>query len=773
MRVHIRGAVQGVGFRPYVYRLATDLQLQGWVRNSATGLTIEAEGSQDILRVFLSRLREEYPAHAVIQSCEAEWLPAAGHTAFVIQQSEGGRKIALILPDLGTCPACLAEIRDPANRRYRYPFTNCTHCGPRFSIIEALPYDRPHTTMKRFRMCPDCRHEYEDPDDRRFHAQPNACPVCGPQLAWWNADGAILATRDDALRRAVSAVRLGQIVAVKGLGGFHLICDARDENAVRLLRERKSREEKPFALMLPDLATVRQLCEASDEEEASLTSQIAPILLLRRLREPSRDLNIAASVAPANPNLGVMLPYTPLHHLLLADLGFPLVATSGNLSDEPICTDEHEALQRLAGIADFFLVHNRPLARHVDDSIVRFMANREQILRRARGYAPLPVSLPTAVPTLLAVGGHLKNTIALSVGADVFLSQHIGDLETQQASAAFQEVIDHFQTVYEHAPVATACDAHPGYLSTRYARRVGNRTIPVQHHLAHVLACQTENGLDPPLLGVAWDGTGYGLDGTIWGGEFIVVTATEWQRFASFRTFPLPGGERAVREPRRTALGLLHEMVGPHILSRQELAPVAAFAPRERGLLGAMLERGINCPLTSSAGRLFDAACALLGVCQIMSFEGQAAMELEFLLEGIAEEPAYPVCFQRSAETESDRGRSPGFSTGVLRLDWEPLFQALLADVREGVAPGAIAKRFHNALSEAVVMVAERAAIQQVVLTGGCFQNCYLLERSLARLRQKGFVPCWHAQVPPNDGGIALGQIVAAASGLAHATQRT
>ncbi|MDW8241321.1 MAG: carbamoyltransferase HypF, partial [Acidobacteriota bacterium] len=515
LRITIRGAVQGVGFRPFVYRLANEMGLPGWVLNSPQGVFIEVEGNAPELETFLLRIEREKPPRSFIQSLEYSFLDPVGYTTFEIRHSdESGEKTALVLPDIATCSDCLREIFDPTNRRHRYPFTNCTNCGPRFTIIEALPYDRPNTTMKHFAMCNECRSEYENPLDRRFHAQPNACPRCGPHLELWDAGGKVLASHHDALGGAAAAIRDGRIVAVKGLGGFHLIVDARNEDAVVCLRRRKHREEKPFALMYPHLECVKEHCIVSELEERLLLSPESPIVLLRR-RSEGRIVRsaISPSVAPGNPYLGVMLPYTPLHHLLMAELGFPVVATSGNLSDEPICTDEQEALERLAGIADLFLIHNRPIARHVDDSVVRVMMGRELVLRRARGYAPLPIAncgvtdsqgTPSLVqegtssPTsMFAVGAHLKNTIAVSVGSQVFVSQHIGDLETAEAFEAFQRVIKSFHDLYNLRPSAVACDAHPDYLSTHYARRNGLPVISVQHHYAHVLSCMAENELEP------------------------------------------------------------------------------------------------------------------------------------------------------------------------------------------------------------------------------------------------------------------------------------
>lgn len=752
LRLVIRGAVQGVGFRPFIYRLATGMGLHGWVNNSAQGVFIEVEGDRDLLESFLLRIPAERPPHAFIQSLESSFLDPIGYGDFTIRHSEEvGARTAFILPDLATCPDCRREILDATDRRYRYPFTNCTNCGPRFSIIQALPYDRPNTTMKHFTMCEACQAEYDNPLDRRFHAQPNACPRCGPHLELWNRQGEVLATHDAALGQAAEAIRQGQVVAVKGLGGFHLMVDARSAAAIGRLREGKHREEKPFAVMYPDLEAVRRDCEVAPLEERLLLAPECPIVLLRK-----RDTaaGVCDGVAPGNPYLGVMLPYTPLHHLLLADLGFPVVATSGNLTDEPICTDEHEVIARLGAIAELYLVHNRPIARHVDDSIVRVMLGREMVMRRARGYAPLPVHLKEAVPAILAVGAHLKNTVALAVGSEVFISQHIGDLETVQAYEAFTRVIADFEFLYDAAPVALGCDLHPDYLSTLYARQLDTPHVGVQHHFAHVLSCMAENELDGPLLGVAWDGTGYGTDATIWGGEFLRVrpgTGNSFERVAHLRTFRLPGGEAAIREPRRVALGLLYAMLGADVFARTDLAPLSAFTAAELRLLQSMLQRGFNCPVTSSAGRLFDAVASLIGLRQKATFEGQAAMELEFALHGTATDEHYPVAWHASAA---------GAGTAPLMVDWAPLVHGLLADLTAGVTVAELSARFHNTLAAAVVAVAERAGEEHVVLSGGCFQNRYLTERTVHRLRAAGFRPYWHQRVPTNDGGIALGQVV-------------
>lgn len=789
IKIILRGAVQGVGFRPFVYRLATEMNLTGWVSNSAQGLFIEAEGSQAALEQFVLRVEKEKPPAAVVHSLEFSFLDARGYAHFEIRQSEdSGKKTAVIMPDIATCPDCLREIFDPRDRRYLYPFTNCTNCGPRFTIIAALPYDRPNTTMKKFAMCPACREEYENPRDRRFHAQPNACPHCGPHLELWQANGKALAKNHEALQQSAHLVREGKILALKGIGGFLLMVDARNNDAVMRLRARKKREEKPFALMYPSLGDVKADCQVSALEERLLLSPESPIVLL--VRNPTTHISQSA-IAPHNPYLGVMLPYSPLHHLLLRELGFPVIATSGNLSDEPICIDEHEALARLGAIADAFLVHDRPIVRHVDDSVARVMLGRELILRRSRGYAPLPIHLHETLPNLLAVGAHLKNTIALSVANNVFLSQHIGDLETKEAHTAFQKVIADFQRLYESTPEAVVCDLHPDYLSTQHAHALQIPVVAVQHHYAHIAACMAENELQPPALGVSWDGTGFGLDGTIWGGEFLHVKNKTFERVAHFRPFKLPGGEAAIKQPRRTALGVLFEIFGEKVFGRDDLIPIQSFSKIELRLLQQMLEKNLNTPITTSAGRLFDAVAALAGLHQHTAFEGQAAMELEFAIGEACTDEIYSFRIAEFGMRNDEFGTmnapaSSSDSRSALRnpqsairnsqpairnpqspivIDWQPMILGIVEDVKCGQAVGLISAKFHNTLVEIIIAVARAVREQKILLSGGCFQNKYLTERAVVRLREAGFKPYWHQRVPPNDGGIVLGQVMAAARG--------
>ncbi|WP_309735002.1 carbamoyltransferase HypF [Chamaesiphon sp. OTE_75_metabat_556] len=773
LQLQISGAVQGVGFRPFVYHLARTLGLTGWIRNTNRGVSIELEGTATKLQEFQTRLQIEKPTHAQLDRIEVTWAAVLGDLDFTIldsDESSSQPKSAVILPDLATCPACFADIFTPANRHYRYPFTNCTHCGPRFSIVKSLPYDRVNTTLQGFPMCPACQAEYDNPADRRFHAQPNACHICGPHLELWDCSGEVIATHDDALLQAAAAVRSGQILAFKGLGGFQLIVDARNDVAVKRLRDRKHRPDKPLAVMFPSIDRVHEYCQVNPLAADLLQSANAPIVLLP-VRERSL-FTLSASIAPRNPYLGVMLPYTPLHHLLLAELGFPVVATSGNRSGEPICIDETQALQTLAGIADVFLVHNRPIVRPVDDSIVQIINGQPSLLRRARGYAPMPISLgdgeTTSDETILAVGGHLKNTVALYVNRQLFTSQYIGDLDCVPTCDRFRSTIQELCSLYNTTPSIVVCDAHPDYHSTQFAQTLAAtptpRLISVQHHYAHVLSCLADNQWKPPVLGVAWDGTGSGLDSTIWGGEFLWLPAESlpepgFIRAAHLRPFPLPGSDRAMREPRRCALGMLYECLGETafdsarrtLRERSDLAPVKSFLPAELPILKTMLQRGLNTPRTSSVGRLFDAIASLLGLCQNITFEGQAAMQLEYAIDGCTTDAIYPYLIH-------DR---------PLQFDYVPMVRAILQDLDDRVSPAIISATFHNTLVAGLIDITCRLRNQypemkKVVLTGGCFQNRYLLERSSEQLQRHDFLVGYHHQLPSNDGGIAVGQIMAA-----------
>jgi hydrogenase maturation protein HypF len=712
LRVALYGAVQGVGFRPFVYRLATGMGLNGTVLNSSAGLAVEVDGTRAELECFLRRLEAERPPAAVVLAREATFLAPAGFTKFeILTSDDSAEKTAAVLPDLATCPACLAELLDPSNRRYRYPFINCTQCGPRYTIIDDIPYDRSRTTMRGFTLCPECRREYTDPRNRRFHAQPNACPKCGPHLTL-------------EIAAAARELAAGQILALKGIGGFQLVVDARSQDAVSRLRSRKHREEKPFALLMASLEMVREYCDVLPDEARALLSAAAPIVLLR----PSGARGLAPNVAHNSPYLGVMLPYSPLHHLLTRECPFPLVATSGNLSDEPIAIGNDEAQRRLGGIADVFLMHDRPIARPCDDSVVRVVRGRDSVLRRARGFAPLPVRVDRALPRVLAVGGHLKNSVAIAIGRQVFLSQHVGDLDTLEARRAFENTIGDLCRLYCFKPEIVACDLHPDYASTHWALASGLPIVQVQHHQAHAAACAAENGVRGPYLGVSWDGTGYGLDGAIWGGEFFLVEDGRFERVAHLRPFRLPGGDAAIREGWRSEASLLYETFGPDAVAD----PV----------IRRMIERGINAPVTSSMGRLFDAVSSMAGVARQSRFEGQAAMLLERAIGSLQTDEAYSL---------AESG------------DWALLVAEVRRDVSLGLPAAVIAARFHNALANWIVAVAQRTGLRQVAFSGGVFQNGYLVERAAALLESRGFAVYTHQRVPANDGGIALGQAVLAA----------
>ena len=761
VRLELQGAVQGVGFRPFVYQLATRLGLTGWVRNTGRGVVIEVEGQRATLDDFLNRLEPEKPPAAHILDIDRVLIHSVNDAQFEIINSEPEQDPTVwVSPDLASCAECRLEIMDRNNRRYQYPFTNCTRCGPRYSILKSLPYDRPRTSMHSFILCDLCQAEYENPADRRFHAQPNACPECGPHVEFWNPNGRRVASHTQALNAAVAALRNKQIIAMKGLGGFHLMVDARDQASVNRLREIKHRSEKPFATMFPSLEMVKAVCEVSALEEKLLSSPQAPIVLLKK--KSTSDV-LPDNLAPRNRYLGVMLPYTPLHHILMQELNFPVVATSGNISEETLCTDNHEAVERLGSMVDGFLIHNRNIVHPVDDSVVRVIMERVIVLRRARGYAPLPLPLPPLdsddpenVPVILAVGGHMKNTIAVSNAQHAVTSPHIGDLESAQSFDTFIKTIDQFKQLYPAQPSVVACDAHLDYASTRYAETAGVPQVYIQHHYAHVLSCMADNQLTSPVLGIAWDGIGYGENGSLWGGEFLLINEEGFRRVGSLRPFPLPGSNQAIREPRRSALGLLYEVFGEAACDCTEWAPVRAFSSQERKVLNRMLKQHINSPMTSSMGRLFDAVASLLDIRQTITYEGQAAMELEpDILESEfphSPETSYPFNIQQQ-ET-------------VAILDWEPMLEILLEDIKQNVPCSTVSIKFHNTVVEMIVAMSHQTGEQQIALTGGCFQNRYLTERAVHRLRAEGFIPYWHHQIPPNDGGIAVGQIVGARRAL-------
>jgi len=752
MLLRVRGTVQGVGFRPFVHQVATRLGLRGWVRNDAEGVLIRAVGSSSAVAEFLQALRTEAPAAARVQDIEgvrAGTRDDEALAAFAIAPSgPAGMPAATALPpDLAICPDCRRELLDPRDRRHRYPFINCTQCGPRYSIVERLPYDRPNTTMRAFRMCPQCGAEYLSSRNRRFHAQPNACPACGPRITLRAPSGEGLGG-EAALGEAVAVLSRGEVLAVKGIGGYHLMVDAGNDAAVAELRRRKHRDEKPFAVMFPDMEALRLAAESSAAEEELLGSPAAPIVLLRR--RPAAAL--APSLAPGNPWVGAFLPYSPLHLLLLAAFGRPVVATSGNLAEEPLCTDCTEAHVRLAGIAGTFLDHDRPIAHPVDDSVVRVSAAGPVLLRRARGYAPAPLRLPgTADGSWLCVGAQMKSTVAVAAGDQLVLSPHIGDLDAAPTQAVFRRTVAVLGEIHGSKFTRVVCDRHPDYASTLYARATGLPCTAVQHHLAHVLACLLEHHRRADgVLGVAWDGTGFGEDGTVWGGEFILLRKGEALRFARVRPFRLPGGEAAIRDGRRVALGLAHAA------DRTAFLPLArrlGFTENESGLLDTMLERGVNSPFASSAGRLFDAAGALLGIGTHNQFEGQIPLALEAAASfhcGPAATlpfPLRPVIHGGGACAE---------------LDWEPLIAALGSGRAKGIDPSGLAASFHQALADGIVAAARAAGAGTVALGGGCFQNARLLELASAGLASAGFEVLIPRELPPNDGAIAAGQALGA-----------
>ena len=734
VRVRLRGIVQGVGFRPAVFNLAQSLGLAGYVLNSSSGLIAEAEGESEAVDRFLRALRDNPPPLAWIQHSEIADLPPAGETAFVIRDSVAlAGEFALISPDVATCDACVCDFLDPANRRYLYAFTNCTNCGPRYTIVQDIPYDRPNTTMAKFRMCPACQAEYDNPADRRFHAQPNACPACGPSLS-------------APLAEAVRRLSAGEILAIKGLGGFHLACDARNATAVDLLRRRKRRSDKPFALMCRDHAAAARICAIGASERRALAAPEHPIVILRRA--PACD--IPDAVAPGNPTLGVMLPYTPLHHLLFRDSPYDtLVMTSGNLSEEPIVTRNDEALARLACVADWFLLHDRDIFMRTDDSVVRRYAGAMRVLRRSRGYAPRTIDLERDLPELLAAGGELKNAFCLTKGRHAILSQHIGDLENYETLVFFEETLANLKKLFRVTPRAVAHDLHPNYLSTKFALALdGIPKIGVQHHHAHIAACMAENGLSGEVIGVAFDGTGYGTDGKIWGGEFFTGGYRGFTRGAHFRYIPLAGGDAAIREPWRAALAYLIDTFGT---GYEDL--LAAVPESRLRVVRRMIERGVNTVETSSCGRLFDAVAAILGIRREVNFEGQAAIELEAA--------AHPC------ETKSYDFAIP-LAGDCWEVDFRPTMQVIAGAVRAGEDPAIIAGRFHNTVADAAQQVCRNlrheTGIARVCLSGGTFQNVRLTEQLTAALRADGFEVYLHSRVPPNDGGIALGQAVIAAS---------
>ncbi|MBN1862465.1 MAG: carbamoyltransferase HypF [Dehalococcoidales bacterium] len=753
-RIKVRGVVQGVGFRPFVYRLAHQHNLNGWVRNTSANVAIEVEGNEAALKDFIAALETEFPPMARIEGVNATFRAPQGYTGFEIRESRPQKgKYQLVSPDIATCPDCLKELLSPDDRRYGYPFTNCTNCGPRFTIIEDIPYDRPKTTMAGFKMCPECQREYDDPLDRRFHAQPNACPRCGPRLELVSADGRLVEERD-VIKAASALLRDGNILAVRGLGGFQLACDATDAAAVATLRQRKRRPAKPLAVMMTILEEVAEHCELSPEEERLLSSPQCPIVLLKWRRDSS---HITAGVAPNLKYLGVMLPYTPLHHLLLRETGRPLVMTSGNLSEEPIARDNDEALVRLKGIAGYFLLHNRGISARYDDSVFMVVSEVPRPIRRARGYAPYPIFLPFKARQVLACGAEEKNTFCLTRDAHAFVSQHIGDMENEETLAHFENTIKLYKKLFRIKPEVVAYDMHPEYLATKYARQVASElslpVVPVQHHHAHIVSCLAEHKARGPVIGVAFDGTGFGSDAAIWGGEFLLADYKGFQRLGHLEYVPLAGGAAAIKRPYRMALSYLYTLLGADF--PLEGLPLSGLDPEEIAVVKTQLARGINSPPTSSAGRLFDAVSALTGVRSKIDYEAQAAIELEMQAPDEIdrmEEKTYPFA------VTSDQG------VRVVRLG--ELISAVACDARSQVPVPVISFRFHRTVAAIITEVcrgiAQETGINEVALSGGVFQNRLLLRLATSMLEKSGLRVFSHRLVPCNDGGISLGQAVIA-----------
>jgi hydrogenase maturation protein HypF len=746
-QIHVEGMVQGVGFRPFIYALATESGLGGFVLNNSAGVVIELEGNRQALDRFLEDLREQAPPQALIEKIVCDAIPARGEKRFTIGPSSDGEEgRAFISPDRAICDECRKELFDPSNRRHRHPFVNCTNCGPRFTIIREVPYDRDHTTMTAFPMCAECEREYHDPTSRRFHAQANACFRCGPEVRLIHSNGSEV-NDTDPVSAAARLLRSGAILALKGLGGYHLACNALDEDAVANLRGRKKREGKPFALMAEDIQTIERFCLVSEGEKLLLASPERPIVLL----EKRNQSEITHGIAPGQKYLGWMLPYTPLHCLLTMHSGLPLVMTSGNVSEEPIAYSDSDALQCLSGIADYFLVHNREIHTRCDDSVIREFDSREVIIRRSRGYAPRPIALSRRFAQhTLACGAHLKNTFCLGKDHQAFLSHHIGDLENYETLTSFIDTIEKFKSFFDIQPSLIAHDLHSDYLSSKYAAGLKDVTkIGVQHHHAHIVSCMAEHGLDGSVIGVAFDGLGYGADGTLWGGEFLVADLTSYARRAHLRYVSLAGGASAIRQPWRSALSYVKDALGRNPLAL-ELPGWQTMSVKKVELVERMLDLNVNTFRTSSCGRLFDAVASVLGLGHEADFEGQAAMALEAAAgEGIEDD--YPF------EIEE---REP------LQIDTRPAMACLVREALAKSETGLMAAKFHNTLvtliTEVCLRVRKAERLNRVCLSGGTFQNMYLLKRAVTRLRQHGFEVFVNSKVPPNDGGISLGQAVIA-----------
>ncbi len=745
-RLHITltGLLQGIGFRPYIYRLAVAYKLAGWVANDRDRVLIEVEGDNQQLANFLADLQSHIPACGHISDLQQHAIPATYQRGFQFKPSLNANDQAAVFacPDIVVCDDCVAELFDTNNRRYQHPFISCCHCGPRYSVMVGLPYDREQTSLRDFPLCERCVVEYQNSNDRRFYAQTIACSDCGPQLSFCDNTGKLIMHRQDALSATIQALTDGKIVAVKAIGGFQLMLDASNSVAVTRLRELKQRASKPFAVMVGSLAQTKQLCELSQIEQQCLRSAAAPIVLAKAKRYAKTILD---NVAPNQALLGIMLPSSPIHHLIMSEFISPVIATSGNRHGEPICIDNEQAFKNLAGLADFFLVHDRAILRPLDDSIIRVIADTPTVLRRARGYVPTPITLKQSIPTTLAVGGQLKNTVAIAHGYHVIVSQHLGDLEQLEAAGQHRATISDLSQFYALQPEQVISDTHPDYVSSLYAQSLDLPLQTVQHHYAHILACMAEHQLEPPVLGIAWDGTGLGSNNQLWGGEFLQIDPHGWQRVAHCRPFPLVGGFAAIKEPRRAALGLLYAWQGEAIFNDEYAPLLTAFSATELKLLRGMLKNKLNCPMTTSIGRLFDAFSSLLNLCQISDFEGQAAMALETCAMNSKVGNAYPT-----SVIEAD----------CLILDWQPLLTGVLADLTKENRPQ-IAAKIHYSLANWVFTIAERTNATRLVLSGGCFQNAYLVEAIINAEQARHYELFRHATIPPNDGGLALGQIYA------------
>ena len=769
--ISVRGVVQGVGFRPFIYGLAVKHNLKGWVYNTSEDVRIEVEGKAEAVQQFEQELRTQAPPLAQIENIAVEYHRPVGYETFEIGKSQPQRgKYQLVSPDVATCQACLDEVMDPEDRRYRYPFTNCTNCGPRFTIIEGMPYDRPKTTMRYFQMCPMCQAEYDNPLDRRFHAQPNACPKCGPQVQLVDNQGNVV-NESNPIAVASQLLREGEILAIKGLGGFLLACDATNASAVRALRTRKNRPSKPLAVMVASVDEAKKHCYVLPEEERLLTSPQSPIVLMT-WKEGS---SVSREVAPNLWFLGIMLPYTPLHHILLRDVGLPLVMTSGNLSEEPIARDNDEALRRLSGIADYFLVHNRDIYSRYDDSVAMVERGTSQLLRRARSYAPYPIKLPFKTRHVLGCGAEDKNTFCLTKDNYAFVSQHTGDMENMETLEHFENTISLYKRLFHIEPEIIACDLHPDYLSTKYAQELGAagmKLVPVQHHHAHIASCLADNGLEGPVIGVTFDGTGMGADGKIWGGEFLVADYHNFRRAGHLEYLPLPGGDAAIKKPYRTAIGYTLTLLGEDALDaviasaakQSHEIPISQVSEVEIEVIKRQIERKINSPVTSSMGRLFDAISALLGIRGEIDYEAQAAVELEMA--------AYTSVIAASVSDEAIASAQESYpyrileDKGIRIVRLKDLLSAIIQDLQHGVSRGRISVKFHNTVAQMINemcgLIADETGITQVALSGGVFQNRLLLRGAVSLLEGSGLQVLTHRQVPCNDGDVSLGQAIIA-----------